>query len=297
MSLATTSREAHRSRFGSEYVDRKPAFAMPRNACDAHVHIFGPSHRFPYVSDRCYSPKDVPKEDLAALHRALGIDRAVLVQPTCHGTDNRAMIDALVWGKGRYRGIALLNGHENETELAEMARAGVRGVRLNFLRHLGGAPDLAVARRVIDRAAELGWHVQLHFDPSGLIQFGDFIRAIRIPFVIDHMGRTPVADGPNQPPFLALLRLQERENCWVKVSGADRITAQGSPYQDAVPFARAVVERTPERVLWGTDFPHPMLKMPPDNVALVDLVPLIAKDAETRHKLLVDNPARLYGFG
>jgi predicted TIM-barrel fold metal-dependent hydrolase len=283
-------------RLNSEYVDRKPTFKMPAGACDAHVHIFGPANRFPYVTSARYSPKDVPKEDLAALHRDLGIDRSVLVQPTCHGTDNRAMLEALAWGKGCYRGVALLSGDERDAELADMAAAGVRGVRLNFLRHLGGAPDLTIARQVVSRAGELGWHVQLHFDASGLIEFDDFIRSIEIPIVIDHMGRTPVADGIDQPSFKALLKLQERPNCWVKVSGADRITARGSPYHDAVPFARAVVERAPERVVWGTDFPHPMLKMPQDNVALVDLVPLIAPDPLVRQKLLVDNPARLYEF-
>jgi 2-pyrone-4,6-dicarboxylate lactonase len=283
--------------FESEYVDRAPVFRMPRNACDAHVHIFGPADRFPYVTDRRYSPKDVPKEHLAALHRDLGIDRAVLVQPTCHGTDNRAMLDALEWGRGRYKGVALLAGDESDVEIESMSKLGVCGVRLNFLQHLGGAPDLGVARRVVDRAAELDWHVQLHFDASGVIAFDEFIRAIPATFVIDHMGRTPVADGLDQPPFRALIRLLELPNCWVKVSGADRITAQGSPYHDAIPFARAVVERAPDRVVWGTDFPHPMLKMPPDNSGLVDLVPLIAADAQVRHKLLVDNPARLYGFG
>jgi 2-pyrone-4,6-dicarboxylate lactonase len=285
------------SRFESEYVERAPVFRMPRNACDAHVHIFGPSDRFPYVTDRRYSPKDVPKEQLAALHRDLGIDRSVLVQPTCHGTDNRAMLDALEWGQGRYRGVALLGGNESDAELAQMLELGVCGIRLNFLQHLGGAPDLAAARRVVDRVAELGWHVQLHFDASGLIEFDDFIRALPVTFVIDHMGRTPVADGLDQPPFRALLQLLELPNCWVKVSGADRITRQGSPYHDAVPFARTVVERAPDRVVWGTDFPHPMLKLQPDNPGLVDLVPFIAEDAAVRHKLLMDNPAKLYGFG
>lgn len=284
-------------RFESKYVDRAPVFKMPRNACDAHVHVFGPADRFPYVTDRRYSPKDVPKEHLAALHRDLGIDRSVLVQPTCHGTDNSAMLDALEWGRGRYKGVALLSGDESDTELDFMSKQGVCGVRLNFLRHLGGAPDLGVARWVVDCAAELGWHVQLHFDASGVIEFDEFIRAIPTTFVIDHMGRTPVAAGLDQPPFRALLELFELPNCWVKVSGADRITEQGSPYHDAIPFARAVVERAPDRVVWGTDFPHPMLKMSADNPSLVDLVPLIAEDAGVRHKLLVDNPASLYGFG
>jgi predicted TIM-barrel fold metal-dependent hydrolase len=207
------------------------------------------------------------------------------------------MLDALAWGGGRYRGVALLAGNESDAELVRMSALGVCGIRLNFLRHLGGAPDIAAARRTIDRVAELRWHVQLHFDASGLIEFNDFIRAIRGTFVIDHMGRAPVAGGLDQGPFRALLKLLELPNCWVKVSGADRITARGSPYHDVVPFARTIVERAPDRVVWGTDFPHPMLKMTPDNPALVDLVPFIAEDVAVRRKLLVENPAKLYGFG
>jgi predicted TIM-barrel fold metal-dependent hydrolase len=281
---------------GSEYVDRAPLFRMPKGSCDAHVHIFGPSSRFPYVTERRYSPKDVPKEDLAALHRALGIDRSVLVQPTCHGVDNRAMLDALEWGKDRYRGVALLDGSETDQDLRDVEKAGVRGVRFNFLRHLGGAPDLSHVQRTLDRIAPLGWHVQLHFDASGLIEFNDLIRSIRMPFIIDHIGRTPVKDGLDQPPHKALLELQRLPNCWVKVSGADRITAVGPPYDDAVPFLKAVVDRAPDRVVWGTDFPHPMLNHPQDNAALIDLVPQFVPDPAIRQMLLVDNPRRFYRF-
>ena len=280
----------------SRYVARSPQFRLPPLSCDAHVHIFGPGARFPYVEDRRYTPEDTPKEELAALHAALGIDRSVLVQATCHGTDNRAMLDALDWGAGRYRGVALLAGTETDGELERFAKAGVCGVRFNFLRHLGGAPDLDLMRRTIDRIAPLGWHVQLHFDASGLIEFNELIRSIRLPFIIDHIGRTPVQDGLDQPPLKALLELQKLPNCWVKVSGADRITATGSPYHDAVPFLKAVVDQAPDRVVWGSDFPHPMLKLPQDNAALVDLIPSIAPDPVTRHKLMVDNPARFYGF-
>jgi 2-pyrone-4,6-dicarboxylate lactonase len=280
----------------SKYVARPPKFQLPPLSCDAHVHIFGPAARFPYVGDRRYTPEDTPKEDLAALHAALGIERSVLVQATCHGADNRAMLDALEWGRGRYRGVALLDGTESDAELQRFASLGVRGVRFNFLRHLGGAPDLDLMRRTIDRIAPLGWHVQLHFDGSGLIEYNDLIRSIRIPLIIDHIGRTPVADGLDQPPFKALLDLQTLPNCWVKVSGADRITAAGSPYQDAVPFLKAVVDRAPDRVVWGSDFPHPMLKLPQDNAALVDLIPAIAPDPATQKKLMVDNPTRFYEF-
>jgi predicted TIM-barrel fold metal-dependent hydrolase len=280
----------------SKYVARAPKFRAPPQSCDAHVHIFGPSARFPYVGDRRYTPEDTPKEELAALHAALGIERSVLVQATCHGTDNRAMLDALEWGRGRYRGVALLDGSESDRELERFAKAGVRGVRFNFLRHLGGAPDLDLMQRTIARISPLGWHVQLHFDAAGLIEFNDLIRSIKIPFIIDHIGRTPVQDGLGQPPFKALLDLQQLPNCWVKVSGADRITATGSPYHDAVPFLKAVIDRAPDRVVWGTDFPHPMLKLPQDNAALVDLIPSIAPDTATQTKLLVDNPRRFYGF-
>ncbi len=280
----------------SKYVARPPQFRVPPLTCDAHVHVFGPGARFPYVGDRRYTPEDTPKEELFALHTALGIERSVLVQPTCHGADNGAMLEALEWGRGRYRGMALLEGSESDADLHRFAKTGVRGVRFNFLRHLGGAPDLDHVRRTIERIAPLGWHVQLHFDASGLIEFDDLIRSIRIPFIIDHIGRTPVADGLDQLPFKALLELQRLPNCWVKVSGADRITATGSPYHDAVSFLKAVVDRAPDRVVWGTDFPHPMLKLPQDNAALVDLIPLIAPDPATQQMLLVDNPRRFYDF-
>ena len=280
----------------SKYLARAPAFHPPPLSCDAHVHIFGPAARFPYVGDRRYTPQDTPKEDLAALHAALGIERSVLVQATCHGTDNRAMLDALEWGRGRYRGVALLDGSESDEQLQRFARAGVRGVRFNFLRHLGGAPDHGLMRRTIERITPLGWHVQLHFDASGLIEFNELIRSIRIPFIIDHIGRTPVQDGIDQPPLKALLDLQRLPNCWVKVSGADRITVTGSPYHDAVPFLKAVVDRAPNRVVWGSDFPHPMLKLPQDNAALVDLIPFFVPDPATQKMLLVDNPARFYEF-
>jgi 2-pyrone-4,6-dicarboxylate lactonase len=280
----------------SQYVARAPQFRLPSLSCDAHVHIFGPEARFPYVGDRRYTPADTPKEELAALHAALGIERSVLVQATCHGTDNRAMLDALEWGRGRYRGVALLDGNESDAELERFARLGVRGVRFNFLRHLGGAPDLDLVRRTIDRVTPLGWHAQLHFDASGLIEFDELIRSIRIPFIIDHIGRTPVADGIDQAPLKALLELQKLPNCWVKVSGADRITATGTPYHDAIPLLKAVVDQAPDRVVWGSDFPHPMLKLPQDNAALVDLIPLFVPDPTAQKMLMVDNPARFYDF-
>jgi 2-pyrone-4,6-dicarboxylate lactonase len=276
---------------------RAPRFALPPDACDAHCHVFGPADTFPYAPDRSYTPPDAPKERLAALYRILGISRAVIVQASCHGTDNRAMLDAIAASDGRYRGVAIVDDRCSDTELAALHRGGVRGIRFNFVRHLGGVPDLRMLRRVTERIEALGWHLILHLDAADITAFSALFRALRVPFVIDHMGRVNAADGLRQPPFQALLELMKLETCWVKVCGAERISSAGPPFHDAVPFAQALIAAAPDRVLWGTDWPHPNIaRHMPNDGDLVDLVPLMAPDAATRRKLLVDNPARLYGF-
>jgi 2-pyrone-4,6-dicarboxylate lactonase len=280
----------------SRHVTHKPSFTPPPLSCDAHCHIFGPAAVFPYAPDRRYTPEDAPKEDLAALHQDLGIDRAVIVQASCHGSDNRAMLDAIAWRPDRYRGVAIVDGSESDKDLEAFDKGGVRGVRFNFVKHLGGVPDLALLERTLDRIAPLGWHVVLHFDAPGILEFNDLVRSFKIPFIIDHMGRVPAKDGLDQAPFKALLELQKLDNCWVKVCGADRVSTAGPPFHDSTPFARALVEGRPDRVLWGTDFPHPNAKHVPDNAGLVELLPMIAPDPALRQKLLVDNPAQLYGF-
>ncbi len=273
---------------------RKPVYALPPGSCDAHCHVFGPGAVFPYAPHRTYTPDDAPKEKLAALHHRLGVERAVIVQASCHGADNRAMLDAIARRPDSYRGVAIVDDSFDDSIFRQLDDGGVRGVRFNFVRHLGGAPDMAVFDRVIDRIKGSGWHVVLHLDAADIVPLGDMIRRLPVPFVIDHMGRIDTALGTGQPAFQVLLELARRENCWIKVSGSERISR--FPFDTAVPFAKALVEVSPDRVLWGTDFPHPNLKEHVDEADLVDLVPRFAIDAPSQQRLLVDNPARLYGF-
>jgi predicted TIM-barrel fold metal-dependent hydrolase len=272
----------------------KPGYTPPANACDGHCHIFGPGKKFPYAADRTYEPPDAPREKLAALHKHLGFARAILVQASCHGTDNRAMLDAMKWSKGAWRGVAMVAKDVTGMELESMHEAGVRGVRFNFVAHLGGAPDLKVVQRVLARIAPLGWHVQLHLDAGDLETYREFLGQLRIPFIIDHMGRVEARHGLQQKPFLLLLELMKNERAWVKISGADRASAAGKPFDDAVPFARALIDAAPDRVLWGTDFPHPNVRWMPNDGELVDLFAKICDDEKLRRKILVDNPTRLY---
>jgi predicted TIM-barrel fold metal-dependent hydrolase len=257
--------------------------------------VFGPGDKFPYAPNRRYTPQDAPKEMLAALHAHLGVERAVIVQASCHGTDNRAMLDCIASDPKRYRGVAIVDDSFSDADLDRLDAGGVRGVRFNFVKHLGGAPDMGVFNRVIDRIKDRGWHVVLHLDASDIVLLSPMIRALPLPFVIDHMGRVPAAGGVDQRPLKALIELSAQENCWVKVCGAERISMP--PYAAAVPIARALVEAAPTRVLWGTDFPHPNATHAADEADLVDLVPQFAATPLAQHCLLVDNPARLYGFG
>jgi len=272
----------------------KPRYAPPPLACDGHCHIFGPANRFPYAPDRRYTPQDAGRETLAALHRHLGLERAVLVQASCHGTDNSAMLDAMKWSKGAWRGVAMVTKAVTDPELTALHEAGVRGVRFNFVAHLGGAPDLKNVEAVIRRVTPLGWHIQLHLDAHDIETYRDFLKRLRVPFIIDHMGRVEAKHGLDQKPFRELLELMKNELAWVKVSGPERISSTGKPFHDAIPFARALIAAAPDRVLWGTDFPHPNVKWMPNDGELVDLFAMMAEDEPTRKKILVDNPARLY---
>jgi len=276
---------------------RTPQFKLPPLACDAHTHIFGPGDKYPYAPGRPYTPPDAPLEMFQALHRTLGIGRAVIVNASVHGTDNRVALDAIAVSGGRYRAVANLDGSVTERELEELDRSGFRGCRFNFVRHLGGVPDLRVFDRLTVMIAPLGWHVDLHFDAIDLPDYAERLEKLPVPYTIDHIGRVRAADGMDQAPFRTLVALLERdEKCWVKLSGFERISADGPPFHDAVPFARRIVETAPDRVLWGTDWPHPNVKVMPNDGNLVDLVPLFAPEPELQEKLLVSNPARLFGF-
>ncbi len=272
---------------------RKPLYLLPELACDAHCHVFGPAVRFPYAQDRRYTPEDAPKEALAALHYRLGIGRAVIVQASCHGTDNAAMLDCISSNPACYRGVAIVDDGFAGKDLEALHVGGVRGVRFNFVKHLGGAPNIAAFHRVMARIKPLGWHVVLHLDASDIAELAPMIAALPVTAVIDHMGRTPAADGITQAPFQTLLKLLQHRHVWVKVSGAERIAAP--PFRTALPFAQALIAAAGDRVLWGTDFPHPNLKHVVDEADLVDLLPEYG-DAEALQALLVDNPARLYCF-
>jgi len=272
----------------------KPKYTPPPRACDGHCHIFGPASRFPYAPDRRYTPQDAGRETLAALHRHLGLERAILVQASCHGTDNNAMLDALEWSKGRWRGVAMVKKDVTDLELTTLHEAGVRGVRFNFVAHLGGAPDLKNVQAVIARVTPHGWHIQLHLDAEDIETYRDFLKSLRVPFIIDHMGRVEAKHGLDQKPFRHLLELMKNELAWVKVSGPERVSSAGKPFHDAMPFARALIAAAPDRVLWGTDFPHPNVKWMPNDGELVDLFAATVQDDSTRKKILVDNPAGLY---
>ena len=273
---------------------RKPDYKLPAGATDAHCHVFGPGNLFPYAPNRRYTPDDAPKEMLRALHDFLGVGRAVIVQASCHGTDNRAMLDCIASDPRRYRGVAIVDDGFTDADYDALDAGGVRGVRFNFVKHLGGAPDMGVFNRVIDRIKGRGWHVVLHLDAPSIEPLAPMIEKLPLPFVIDHMGRVPAKEGVGQAALQRLLELLKRDNAWIKVCGSERIDFP--PYDKAVPIAHALIEAAPDRVLWGTDFPHPNPTHAADEADLVDLVPQFAPEPRRQQAVLVDNPPRLYGF-
>ena len=271
-------------------------FKPPPLACDAHCHVFGPAAKFPYDPKAAYTPEDAPFEALEKLHSRLGFQRAVIVHASCHGADMRATLDGIARSKGRYRGTAIIDETYGDKEFQRMHDGGIRGVRFNFVRHLGGRPDMGFFRRTVERLQAMGWHLILHLDAQDLPELEPMFKTLPVPFVIDHMGRVKAADGLDQAPFKVLLEAMRNEKCWVKICGAERVSSKGPPFTDAVPFAQALVRAAPDRILWGTDWPHPNVKWMPDDAALVDLFPQMVPDPVLQRKILVDNPARLYGF-
>lgn len=277
---------------------KRPDFALPVGAVDAHCHVFGPGADFPYAPERKYTPCDAGKDQLFALRDHLGFARNVVVQATCHGADNRAMVDALLHSNGKARGVATVRPDISEAELAAMHGAGVRGVRFNFVKRLVDPKPDEYYRGIIDKISALGWHIVVYFEAADLEERWDFFTSIPTTVVVDHMGRPDVTKRVDGPEFETFLSFMERDNIWTKVTCPERLSKMPPPeYADFVPFARHVVEHFPDRVLWGTDWPHPNLNMVghmPDDGALVDLIPAIAPTAEFQRKLLVENPMRLY---
>lgn len=274
----------------------KAQFKPPPLACDAHCHVFGPAAKFPYDPKAAYVPADAPFEELQRLHSRLGIERAVIVHASCHGADMRVTLDAIARSRGRYRGTAIIDESYTEKDFQRMHDGGIRGVRFNFVRHLGGRPDMGFFKKTVKRLETMGWHLILHLDAQDLPELESVFKTLPVPFVIDHMGRVKAADGLDQAPFKVLLAAMKSEKAWVKICGAERVSSKGPPFTDAMPFGRALVETAPERVLWGTDWPHPNVRWMPDDAGLVDLLPLMAPDPKLQQKILVENPARLYGF-
>ena len=275
----------------------RPKFRPPPGAVDAHCHVFGPGDVFPYAAERKYTPGDAPKEKLWELRDYLGFERNVIVQATCHGADNRALVDALLDSKGRARGVATVKQDVTDAELSALDAAGVRGVRFNFVKRLVDTTPRDTLLSIAERIKPLGWHIVIYFEAQELPELYDFFTSLPTPVVVDHMGRPDVTqpvDGPQFELFIKLLR--EHTNFWSKVSCPERLSRSGpDAYDDVVPFARRVVETFPDRVLWGTDWPHPNLKSHmPDDGKLVDFIPRLAPTAELQRKLLVDNPMALY---
>jgi 2-pyrone-4,6-dicarboxylate lactonase len=276
---------------------RRPEYVLPPGAVDAHCHVFGPGRVFPYAPERKYTPVDAPKEKLFALRDFLGFDRNVIVQATCHGADNRALVDALLAADDRARGVATIRPGVTRSELADMHAAGVRGVRFNFVRRLADPKPDEYYRGLVDLIAEFGWHIVVYFEAADLAERWDLFTSLPTVIVVDHMGRPDVTQPVDGAGFALFQRLMhEHENVWAKLSGAERLSVSGPPgYEDFVPFARHVAETFPDRVIWGTDWPHPNMKSHmPDEGDLVDLVPRIATTGDLQRRLLVDNPMRLY---
>ena len=275
----------------------KPRFRLPDGAVDAHCHVFGPGDQFPFAPERKYTPCDASAAQLFALRDHLGLSRNVIVQATCHGSDNRAVVDAIARSAGLARGVASVRPDVSEIELRELDRAGIRGVRFNFVKRLVDTVDPATLRRIADRIKPLGWHCVIYFEAVDLPELFDFIASMPVTVVIDHMGRPDVtrpASGPEFDLFVKLMR--ENPHIWSKVTCPERLSVSGPPtYDDVVPFAKRLVESFPDRVLWGTDWPHPNLKgHMPDDGLLVDFIPRIAPTLDLQRRLLVDNPMRLY---
>jgi len=277
----------------------KPTFKPPPGAVDAHCHVFGPADVFPYAPERKYTPCDAPKEKLFELRDFLGFDRNVIVQATCHGSDNRALVDALKASGGRAKGVATVKADVSDRELEALDDAGVRGVRFNFVKRLVDFTPREVLASIAAKIAPLGWHIVIYFEAADLPELEPFFTSLPTDIVVDHMGRPDVKLGVDHPQFQRFLDfMTDNENVWSKVSCPERISVQGPPYDDVVPFAQAVVENFPDRVLWGTDWPHPNMKSHmPDDGLLVDYIPRVATTAELQKKLLVDNPTRLYWAG
>ena len=274
----------------------KPLFDVPAGACDTHAHVFGPKERYPLDPLRTFDPPRAGIDEYRSMLQALGLQRAVIVHSAAYGTDISATRDALAASDGAWRGIGLVRPDVTPQALAQMHAAGFRGVRFNLI--YGTQTDLEGIEQVARRIADWGWHIQFLVDARRLCELLPFLARLPVPVVFDHMGRMPTSAGIDHPGFTALLGLLEQRRCWVKLSGANRMGDPIPPYPSVAPFARALVAAGADRLVWGSDWPH--VREPgviPDDGDLLNLLPQWVPDPVQRDAILVDNPARLYGFG
>ncbi len=271
----------------------KPRLAIPPGSCDCHAHIFGPVDKYPFTPNRSYTPPEASIEAYLRMLGALGFEHGVIVQPSVYGADNRCTRDAVVAAGGKWRGVAVVEPGVSDSLLAELHAVGFRGVRFNLL--FKGGLQLDALERIARSIQPLGWHVQLLLDGRDLPELAGRLRRLPVDFVVDHMGHMPASLGTGHAGFQTLLQLLRGGRCWVKLSGAYRISGEPQPYNDVVPFARALVETAPDKLVFGTDWPHPSISIPmPQDASLLDLLPAWAPDEATRRRILVENPARLY---
>ncbi len=287
---------AGRSWPGPDRHPKQPRFRFPAGSCDTHVHVFGPQVRFPFSPERSYTPEDCTADDLDALHATLGIDRVVIVHGGAHGIDNRATLDALDRRPDKARGVAVIRTGVPEQEIADMHRRGMRGCRLSTVVKGGAGFDLLEG--LAAETAAFGWHLVLHFNRADeLATLEARIRSTGRPFVLDHMARITAREGTGSDAFRAMLRLLDTDRCWVKLASLYRLSEEAYPHRDMMPMIEAVVKARPDRLLWGSNWPHPICSVPmPNDGDLADLVPFWIPDDAVRRAVLVDNPARLYGF-
>jgi predicted TIM-barrel fold metal-dependent hydrolase len=264
----------------------------PPLACDCHIHVFGPFARYPLDPARKYTPEEATLPDYLKVATALGLGRVVFVQPSVYGTDNSCQLDAIRALEEHARGVAVVDDSISDQDLAKLCGSGFVGARLNLTR----AANLDSLERLAARVKDLRWHLQLHLPGSVLPEIADRLLALPVDFVIDHFGRVDAHEGLEQPAFQALLHLLDSGKGWVKLSAPYRIDLDGPPYRKAAPFARELVQRFPERLVWGTDWPHPDVAVVPEDKDLLDALFECVPDETVRHRILVDNPAKLYRF-
>jgi 2-pyrone-4,6-dicarboxylate lactonase len=278
---------------------RKPRFTPPPGTCDTHFHVFGPPHLFPYVDARRYTPPAAPIEHFFGMAKIVGIERGIMVQPQVHRWDSASTLDAIQKGEGRLLGMIHANPNFTEEDHRKLHAGGVRGVRFNCVLRNGGSFDEARFNGVVSRVAALDWVVDLHIDPDFLEPHAEMIRRVPLPVVMDHFANVHSQSGKDEKDFKILYDLLGEQHVWLKISGTDRLLSRGARHEEVVPLARALIARAPDRIIWGTDWPHSNIfdhgQMPNDG-DLMSVLLDYAPDEAVRRKILVDNPARLFGF-